>query len=318
MNKKIFFLPVNTGYGTNGNPSHKLLKFHEERSGNGIYASIVGNVVTPSGFNSNDYCIKISKNNIWSDLSKTILYKGSIPGIQISSAWENYKGNIKFKSDTGIIDYYEVSSSLSLQKIDEIFSDFFDATCLAIYHGFKHIQIHAAHGYIMSLILDNHFHEASTYALDKLRSLLKYIKDNNCESSVRFSMSTGNEKIDINREKFINEILKLETDYFDLSSGFYNINKFLIYPQKISELKSRYTSSVDIAKTNPDKNFIISGKSFRFYDSAVPENTSLGICRDLIANPNFTLGFSDGCMNNKHCHYHSRGENSLNCKKWNL
>lgn len=316
--RKVFFLAVNTGYGKDGNPDSRLIKFHQERSGNGIYSSIVGNVVTPNGFGSNKYCLTISNNQNWKTISETIRSNGSVPGIQLSTAWSGYKGNQRFVAtrNDDFSEYTEQFLNIKKTEIDHIFDDFYSGVNLAIDVGFEHIQIHAAHGYLLSLLVDPVFCKNSDYALEKLNNLINHIRNNNVQSSIRFSVKVGVQSIDRLRDSSIDNIISLDSDFFDISSGFYNINKHLIYPTSKSMLKSRYNHSVALSNKYPNKNFIFSGKSLSEIKTKIPENVSLGICRDLIANPKYLLDDSIRCENHKLCHYYSRGEKSLNCKMW--
>lgn len=318
INRKVFFLAVNTGYGINGNPDSRLIKFHQERSGNGIYCSIVGNVVTPKGFGSNNYCLTISNHYNWKIISETIQENGSIPGIQLSTAWKGYKGNKNFvaSSNDDFSEYTNQFINIKKTEINHIIKDFYTGVNLAIDAGFKHIQIHAAHGYLLSLLVDPVFCKNSEYTLEKLNELINHIKSNNVQSSIRFSVKVGIQAIDKLRRKSIDNIIALDADFFDISSGFYNINKHLIYPESKSMLKSRYNNSVFLSTKYPSKSFIFSGKSLSNIKEDLPKNVSLGICRDLIANPKYLIDNSIRCENHKQCHYHTEGKSHLNCKMW--
>ncbi len=98
--RKFFFLPVNTGFGINGEPDNKLIDFYKKRSGNSIHCSIVGNIVIPNGFGSNNQCLFISQSDKWKQLSSAINENGTIAGIQLSSTWPDYKGNRGFVSSS--------------------------------------------------------------------------------------------------------------------------------------------------------------------------------------------------------------------------
>lgn len=316
-NKKIFFLPVNTGFGLNGNPDFSLIDFYQQRSGNGIYCSIVGNVVIPNGHGSNEHCLYISNSEKWKDLSDAMNNNNSLAGIQLSSTWPNYIGNKKFvaSSPSAIDNYLLQLNSLTIHEIDTIMNQLEKAIELSIGHGFKHIQLHAGHGYLFSLLLDNIFCDKSLYALNKIRSTFsqipKYI-----EKSLRFSLLVGMQKIDKQRESTIQRLLELPFDYFDISFGFYNINKHMIYPETKSMLTSRINKSIELSNSNPKKQFIISGRSFNSYKEKLPDNVHVGICRDIIANPYFLNNTSEGCNLCGQCHYYSRGETYITCGQW--
>lgn len=318
-NKKIFFLPVNTGFGKKGDPDEELIDFYRKRSGNKIHCSIVGNVVIPNGFGSNDQCLFISKSEEWEKLSSAINENNTTAGIQLSSTWPNYIGNRDFvTSSPSTIDNYLLQvKDITTSEIDKIADQLKDAVNISIMHGFKHIQLHAGHGYLFSLLLDNVFCKNSEYALNKIKSIFDNLPGN-IETSLRFSLLVGMQQLDKKRknELTIENLLKLPFNLFDISFGFYNINKHMIYPKTNAMLKSRIGKSLELAMLYPHKQFIISGRSLRDYEGQLPKNVSLGICRDLIANPTFLNSLSEGCTLCGKCHYYSRGETHIACGNW--
>lgn len=319
LNKeKTFFLAVNTGYHCAGQPDSRMIKFYEERSGPNIYCSIVGNVVIPGGYGTNSNCAYISSSDTWKNLADKISSNGSIPGIQLSTTWEGYSGIKKFvaSSENDFQSYFSIVKDIETHTLDKIFDRFKHGAKLAIECGFKHIQIHAAHGYLLSLVIDSNFCDNHEYAILMLDKTIKEIQEKNIECSVRFSLKTGLQNLDRNRKNDIFNLMSLEPDFFDVSFGFYNINKNMIYPTSNAMLKSRIKSSLELAKSFKDKKFIISGKSLEGEMDNLPENIHLGICRDLIANPNYLVDKSKKCENCKACHYHSRGEANLSCAQW--
>ncbi|HDU8673739.1 TPA: hypothetical protein RG719_001326 [Morganella morganii subsp. morganii] len=317
-NRKVFFLPVNTGYNNNGHPNCELIDFYGKRSSDRIYCSIVGNVVTPSGFGSNKHCVFLSKNLLWKKLAQVINDNGSIPGIQISSSWKGYSGITNFvaSAESDFSHYNTVVKNINESDIDNIFRDFYFAVDLAIDAGFKHIQIHAAHGYIMSLLIDSQFCDRYLYAINSLKKLINYINSKNIETSLRFSLKIGVQYIDKKRGDTIEKIMSINSTYHDISFGFYNINKNMIYPKTTSMLISRFKFSLDLINKFNGNEFIISGKSLRDISVFLPENVSVGICRDLIANPNYLDDLNNFCNDCGSCHYHSLGQKKLYCTKW--
>lgn len=314
---KVFFLPANTGYNKNGAPDERLINFHNERSGKGIYCSIVGNVVLPGGYGSNNYCTYISEDPNWDILTTLIEKNGSVPGIQLSSAWPNYQGNRSFVScSQDILQYYQdVAYNISKDQINKIFDTLKQGVNIAINKGFRHIQIHAAHGYLISLLIDSIFCENYRYSLECLTSLILSI-DNKIEVSIRISCLIGIQLVDKKRDDTLKRIFDLPADYFDLSFGFYNINKNMIYPETRSMLHSRLKKSLELIDKYPLKSFIISGRSLSWYNDTLPRNAHLGICRDLIANPNFLIDTTLHCNQCKECHYYSKGEQFIKCSQW--
>ena len=159
-NRKVFFLAVNTGYAIGRQPDGRCREFYASRSGNGLYCAIVGNVVVPGGFASNDVCAEISPSESWRDLAGSIAERGTRPGIQLTSAWSDYRGMRSFVSRgtrQAIIDYKAVVGRMSEDSVRDIIARLRRGTEYAVDAGFGHIQVHAAHGYLFSLLIDEQF-----------------------------------------------------------------------------------------------------------------------------------------------------------------
>ena len=318
---RIFFLGVNTGYVRDETPTAQHIKFHADRSGNGLYCTIVGNVLTPRGHGTNSVCARISRAPEWKTLANEIQNSGAIAGIQLSSTWTEYQGIKEFKNkspENKLDEYLLVAKRINNNNIKDIFSNLRSASELSIEAGFKHIQLHAAHGYLFNLLLDPFFSSNYELALEEFCRWVEYLKANNIESSIRLSTKIGMAQIDSNDTRLA-ELMDTPCDYVDLSQGLYNIEKRLIYPTLAEILDARWETNIDTAKRHPNRNFIASGKfrSDNARSRILPENINIGICRDLIANPNFLENRSDGCQNKMKCHYFSRNEDSLSCGKWN-
>lgn len=297
------------------------MKFYAERSGNGLYCAIVGNIVLPSGYGTNDKTPVISASPEWFSVARAIKTAGALPGIQLATTWPDYIGNRKF---VGIDNrnqesfYREICKSYSSAKLNELRVNLFEGTKLAIDAGFQHIQLHAAHGYLFSLLIDPQFNPKSDEVLKILENWLIFLRQNNIESSVRLSMRTGIEHCDHAnlRNKLISDVVNLAPDFVDLSSGFYNIDKKLIYPSIDAIIDQRINQSIQIAENHLTTNFIISGGLGKVEVSRLPRNVQVGLCRDLIASPGFLQTLQNGCKNMMKCHYYSRGEPHLTCGQW--
>lgn len=137
------------------------------------------------------------------------------------------------------------------------------------------------------------------------------------ETSLRVSYGTGDEQFDLaDGDHALDGMIRHPVDYIDLSHGFYNVNKRLIYPSTPKMLDERLKINLTVAARYPEKKFIMSGKSALAWEGVLPNNISVGICRDLIANPNFIKTRQDGCANCMTCHYFSLGRNDLSCGLW--
>ena len=318
--KRTFFLGVNTGFVSHGEPNSRFVEFYRQRSSEKLHCAIVGNVVVPGGHKSNHSTPTIGANSVWSEIAHAIQECGTLPGIQLATAWEGYEGSRSFLSAGGelVIDQAKsLVQSLGQSGLDETLESFRSAATIAVDHGFKHIQIHAAHGYLLSLLVDPRINPEASRVEDHLKELAKWLQSVGVESSIRISMQTGDIAFDaIGDEEFQDRIATLPLDFIDLSSGFYNINKRLIYPALESVIDARFQKSVDIAERHPARNFIFSGRVMQNMDR-LPRNGHIGLCRDLIANPQFLAEPEDGCRNYGKCHYFSRGKKNIECSKWN-
>lgn len=319
IDRKYFFLAVNTGYVLNGLPTERCVEFYSARSGHGLYCAIVGNVVIPNGYGTNGVCAYISNSVEWRNLTNAISQRGACPGVQLSSTWPNYMGIKHFSAKQGDnpeIMYKNVLNRISVQNISEIFNNLKLGIDLAVNVGFKHIQIHAGHGYLFSLLIDEFFSKHSGLCLDHLDRIAQYIDSYNIESSLRFSLATGNKEVDKNRNTLIERIFMLPFNYFDMSSGYYNFDKRLIYPSTDKYINDRHIATLEIANSFPGNKIILSGRAHKTPKADLPRNVHIGLCRDLIANPDFLINHSMGCKNKMKCHYYSFDHSQLNCGEW--
>lgn len=319
-NKKIFFLPVNTGYQCKNLPNTRCIEFYKERSSEELYCAIVGNVVIPNGYPSNEYCTFISDHTVWQELSQAIKDKGAKPGIQLSSSWPSYAGIKAFKisnTSKAISSYKTILKDVTLNQLKDVIENLTAGIQSAITAGFEHIQIHAAHGYLFCLMIDPEFCKYENFVQEEFTKIALSLKQQEIESSIRFSLLTGDKDSDSNRLTFITNLCQLPFDFFDISSGFYNINKHLIYADTDDICSERLKLSVELAKKSKDKRFILSGRSIGLKTNDLPENLEIGICRELIANPKILSNGNFECKECGKCHYYSNNEEFLQCNNWN-
>ena|SRR5258708_5823856 len=318
--RKLFFLAVNTGFVESGLPDQRCHDFYIERSRNGLYCAIVGNVLIPGGVGSNNACAEISSAAAWRRLAEGISEQGALPGIQLTTAWRGFQGMKGFISAPGtdiLHEYRQVTALMSPFDVERTFSALCRGSELAFKAGFRHLQLHAAHGYLFSLLVDRRLSPHSDLAVGLIRRWANDVASWGGESSLRFSLWSGHPSIDEDGQaQFLDIIVSLPVDYLDVSAGFYNIDKRLIYPSLPDLLSARRTATLELAKRHPRAQFIMSGKSSGAWGTSLSANMHVGICRDLIANPNFLRDREEGCNDCMKCHYFSRGQSQLTCGRW--
>lgn len=321
LERRVFFVGVNTGYVTDGLPDKRFVRFYALRSSPLLYCAIVGNVVIPDGYASNHVSPAINSTPIWCDIASAIKDRGSIPGIQLASAWIGYQGEKSFRSpagDTVISKARELVKTFGAREISDLFRRLNQATALALEAGFQHIQLHAAHGYLFNLLIDRRIFDGADDVMCRICNWAASATRDGAETSIRVSLRSGDDQFDkVGTAKFQSDISKnISVDLIDVSSGYYNIDKRLIYPARPEILESRRKETIEFARLFPERRFIASGRMAPMDADELPPNIDIGLCRDLIANPDFLYNSHKGCTNRGKCHYYSRGAPHITCGNW--
>ena len=319
--RRKFLVGLNTGYTTDGEPDTRLVDFYARRSTPSLYCAIVGNVVIPGGYAGNDHTPTITASSIWTTVAREISQRGTLPGIQLATAWRNYVGQTRFRSNNSarvIAGARRFASQISEQGVRDFFQSLDEGTVLAVDAGFVHVQLHAAHGYLFSLLIDKRIFDGADDVLARVADWALKWSDAGVETSIRFSLRTGDQSFDAKGTEFFqSRIASLPVHYVDVSSGFYNIDKRLIYPGRSDTLAARRAETLALADKNEGASFIYSGRALLRSQPELPPNVHVGLCRDLIANPDYLSDRSRGCKNSGKCHYYSRGASNITCPRWN-
>lgn len=317
--RRTFFVGLNTGYVDAGEPDQRMVAFYDERSSPKLSCAIVGNVVIPGGYGVNGVTPKISRSQRWNELASAISAHDTMPGIQLATVWEGYAGPTSFRPKSwteAIAKSRALAATVTPDRLERLFSDLRTGTELAAEAGFRHVQLHAAHGYLFGLLLDSRLYDGAADCLAHVEAWARQSRLDGLQTSLRISLKSGDKRFDRHgTEAFQDQASRLPVDIIDVSSGFYSVDKRLIYPSLAPLLAERHRETVQLASRHPTVQFILSGRASAAVDHS-PGNIHLGLCRDLIANPGFLSDSSRGCQNSGKCHYHSRGSGSVTCPNW--
>lgn len=314
-NKKIFFLPVNTGFFQGGLPTGQCISFYEERSSKELYSAIVGNICILGGFPTNDFCGFINEDLKWASLAECIRKRGTKPGIQLATTWEGFRG-ADGKSTSNWTEFKQVCSPyLKHINPDFVFKNFRNSIDLCERHGFELVEIHAAHGYLLSLLLDPNISEHAEETAERVNELAVYCNSKGLETAIRLSIFCDLEpSVEKQRLEIIDKICNGCYNFIDLSAGYYNLNKELIYPTDERLLQQRFQAFSSFSKTHIQCQCIFSG--LLGVNTELPPNGHLGLCRELIANPDYLTNGMNRCLRCGSCNYYSKRESSLSCARW--
>ncbi len=333
MSSKYFLAPINTGFTSKSRPTTQLINFHRNRSGRGIGISYLGNVAVGRRYLTNSRTLVLEKPaNCFHKIANAITREGSIPGIQLAcnppdAVMQRDWVNLTPQKYLRFVRQRIISYSPSYLKR---LTSMFVASSIAAYKcGFQVIQIHAAHGYMLSQFLSKHTNlreDAYGYSdcylireiLTQVRRVLpKVILD------IRINLydGIGTRSCEI-KEKIplIRNIVKLDADIISFSKGFYNLDKSLIYPQSSCERDIQQVA--DYAAKYPRRVWNIAGNVFslNWNTTKYPPNLTFSFGRPLISNPYYIqhrlLGrktYASRCLKCKDCHYYSFKRSHIIC-----
>lgn len=328
---KIFFAPINTGLAIDGNPTDKLVDFQIQRSGKLIGISYIGNVAIGKEYVTNNrntyFTNKVDK---WKNICEIIKKNGTIPAIQLGCRYSKIvpiTEKFSKSKDQYIKCAIDELNSISKEEIDEIINKYVDNAMIAYELGYPIIQIHAAHGYFLSLLLSDTFNYRKDEYGRRTRALTKIVekiksKNHNIIIDVRLSIIEGI-KSEIEefkyKEHIMKDIVNSGVDIISLSNGIYNIDKRLIYPDiRMNEVY--INQGIYFANKYPEVIWNTCGNIYNFkkLQKINLKNLAYSIGRSLLADPYMILKYVNGkeetiqhCIGCNRCHYYSNGDNHI-------
>ncbi|WP_148465861.1 hypothetical protein [Peptoniphilus harei] len=331
------FAPINLGICPEGKINRKFSNFYIERSGKKIDLTYIGNVAIGKQYRTNNYTplFLMENKSEWIYMVNKIKENGSLAGVQLGCRFYKYKAVKNMMNDNSEQKIKEISnfiSSLNIYEISEIISQFIRQAKVAIDLGFDYIQIHAAHGYFLSLLLskslnlrnDKYNCSDCLFIYEIVEGIRKY--SSKIKIDLRISLIEGIKKENIEFNQRLATLKKLSEFGFNmisLSNGIYDINKFLIYPtlDKGFYPMSKYEKIILSINKNINWNFsgnINSIKKIR--NLPINKQRSFSIGRPLIADPLFLLKNeeikSNNCIDCGKCNYYTNGFHGLICPQY--
>jgi 2,4-dienoyl-CoA reductase-like NADH-dependent reductase (Old Yellow Enzyme family) len=331
---RILLAPINTGYAQNGLPTPRLIRFHELRSDTSIGISVVGNVAVCSRGLSNDNTLILQDNasiSAYRELAKQIRSRGSLSGIQLAYSPSFLQPNRRWIARDRIAEIARLQAmigSLNSATIKDVLNAFCVAAHLAYESGYDVIQLHCAHGYFLSLLLDPRLNtKDDDYSADgpwvqeffqKLRKITA-----GRLLSVRLSGTMGLSDLALEQDataRLANVLDGCGVDIIDLSAGYYTINRNLIYPTAESVIGTFGLACSISGNVQCLVSFAGQASNLEHFGSRLAPRQLLAIGRALIADPDFAKKFKDSrqdeinhCQSCRHCHYFTRGRSYLEC-----
>ncbi|CAA9295606.1 MAG: hypothetical protein AVDCRST_MAG93-4231 [uncultured Chloroflexia bacterium] len=332
---RVLLAPINTGFTVRNLPSARLLRFHRERSGPAIGISMVGNVAVGMPVRTNDRTAVLGEHRElprYAALARTISRRGSLSGIQLASAPTDLRPRRRWRTPSSGNEEERlryIIRSYGDDELDELLSRFVSSSLLAERAGYDVVQIHCAHGYLLSLLLHPATNRRSgRYSVSApwFEDFLGRVRARLGESllSIRLSAVTGlrprGEEIAWTRA-VMDRAASSGVDMIDLSSGFYTVDRRLIYPGRERE-QPVYSEWLGALSRELPCLVAVAGR-FTGPDSVperLPHNLLFSVGRSLIADPAFATKLMDGrldrinrCTLTNRCHYFSRGKAHIEC-----
>ena len=332
---RFFLAPINTGYARDGVPTPDLFRFHEARAGHLIGASYVGNVAVNPEYRSNSGTLVLQRSDseLWERLVSAIADRGSVPAVQLACRYSPAASDTKWKSPD--IQRYaartrDFIAGVTAAELSTIEGMFVQSAVIASEVGFRIVQIHAAHGYFLGLLLNRLLNAGPVGFVHDGVGALQRIADGirrvvpDLLLDIRVSLFDGLEPLKTEmtyRGAQLAAIASLGFDIISLSAGMYDVDRNAIYPGRHHALNTYLDTASDHAVRHPDVVWNVAG-NIRAIEGCgeSPSNLTFGIGRPLIADPEFVSKSLSGraddiqhCRYSGACHYFSRGRPHIEC-----
>lgn len=309
----------------NGAASERLIDYYVERAKGGVGLIIVENTIVNSR-----YGIQITNQLRIDDykyvpqlyeLTEAVHSQGAKIAIQINSAGSGMRphlspGIIPVSPSPVKADFQPLPSKpLTIEEITDLVSDFGRGAKLAKLAGFDAVEIHGAHGYLISQFLSPYFNKRSDIYGGSFEGRLKFClevikevrREVGLDFPVLFRMSVdeflGDQGITLTESiKIAQEVEKASVDAIDLSAGNLNMERSCMRAIPSAFIKDGHLADYSQKiKENVNIPVIVAGK---IKEPELAENTLLerkadfiAIGRGLISDPELPMKSHSGLTN---------------------
>ena len=265
-------------------------------------------------------------------ITRAIQSRGTLAGIQLAYGVPQAGLKRRWKATDAASEIQRLRAmvaSFSSAAIQTQLKRFIRSAALSVAAGFDIIQLHAAHGYLLSLLTSPMLNQRSDrFGLDSawLEELISEIRDviGDALLSVRMNVLFGIEAPSAEADNAITLAQRLVTtgvDLIDLSAGLYTLDRGLIYPGK-RHRQPVYSGWLPAFAAQVDAPLVIAGRVLDLREVVFPQTKRMVISlgRAFIADPRFAeksqagrFGEITRCALRNRCHYFSRDRAEIEC-----
>lgn len=326
--------PINTGYFLNGHIQPACFEFYRRRSGS-VGTVYVGNAAIAPDLATNPRTAYFSPDNRaeWVELAKTIRRQGSVPAIQLGCRYSKIPAMrewVNADPQAYLARAREEIMALPRAQLQRLMQLFLSAAEDAWACGFQVIQLHAAHGYLLSLLctpeINSRTDEFNAHDLEFLNALVAELARRLPEAvlDIRVSFLLGIRDHKAEAEAgyaLLDRLVKMPFHVISLSNGIYNIDKNYIYPPQSASEEQYLTFAGELVQRYREKYWSIAGNLHDLGSISRAENRRLlfSFGRQMICDPEFVEKYLAHreeeivlCTHCGRCHYFSNHENALN------
>jgi NADPH2 dehydrogenase len=331
---RVVVAPINVGFARGGRPTREIADFYGARADTSVGLVYVGNVAIDARFASNTGTLTLDDQQsvpAFGQLASSIRERGSAAGIQLAhSPSLSPSRSWRAKSvQHEVSRLRELIGSFSTRDLDGFCDRFVVAAELARLANYDVIQLHCAHGYLLSLLLQDEINlRVDQYGsegdgIDRLIARVRAATEGSL-LSVRLSITTGlrdpGADVALCRDLW-RRLRNLGVDVLDVSAGLYTVDRRLIYPNRGDGSIPYWNVAVHMAADDGGLVSVAGNiTDVRRLPKAAPNNLMVGISRAFIADSEFAQKSKDGrfheireCARTGHCHYFSRGRSHIEC-----